>query len=465
MDLFDSVDTKRDLLFRPLADRMRPATLDDLVGQEHVTGSTSVLRRAILKDNLFSMILWGPPGCGKTSLAGIIANETKSHFVQISAVLSGVKDIREIIKGAKERKKLYRKRTILFVDEIHRFNKAQQDAFLFHVEKGIIVLIGATTENPSFEVIPALVSRCRIITLKRLSDAHIKKILKKAVSDSENGLGKMNISFKDDALDCIAYLADGDVRIALTNLETIAFHVSAKSSDQKSEKATHHDVNIEDVERAIHKKAMMYDKSGEEHFNLISVFHKSLRGSDPDAAIYWLARMLKAGEDPFYILRRMVRFATEDIGIADPNALATALNALDSYRFLGSPEGDDVLFQSAVYLATAPKSNSVYMAHKNVMKKIEETGYLPVPLHVRNAPTKLMKELGYNRGYKYAHDYKHGYVPQEYLPDEIKGERFYFPTDRGYENTVKQRLEAWIALKRKSGINGTKSGIKETKRV
>ncbi len=455
MDLFDSLNENQDLLFRPLADRMRPESLDDLVGQEHVTGDTSVLRRAILNDNIFSMILWGPPGCGKTSLAGIIANETKSHFVQISAVLSGVKDIREIIKGAKERKRLYRKRTILFVDEIHRFNKSQQDAFLFHVEKGIIVLVGATTENPSFEVIPALISRCRIITLNRLLDDHIKIILKKAVLDKKKGLGTMHLSFKENALDCIASLSDGDVRIALTNLETIAFYVSVKnknidSQKGKTQKKAVYDIGIKDVENAVQKKAIMYDKSGEEHFNLISVFHKSLRGSDPDAAVYWLARMLKSGEDPFYIIRRMVRFATEDIGIADPYALGIALNAMESFRFLGSPEGDDALFQAAVYLATAPKSNSVYMAHKKVMEKIDQTGYLPVPLHVRNAPTKLMKDLGYNKGYKYAHDYKHGYVPQEYLPDEIKKERFYFPTNRGYENTVKQRLEAWIALKRES---------------
>ncbi len=459
MDLFDSVDETQDLLFRPLADRMRPQNLDDLVGQEHATGNTSLLRRAILKDNIFSMILWGPPGCGKTSLAGIIAKQTKSHFVRISAVLSGVKEIREIIKGAKERKRLYRQRTILFVDEIHRFNKAQQDAFLFHVEKGIIVLIGATTENPSFEVIPALVSRCRIITLNRLSDNHIRTILKKAEIDKKNGLGTMGISFKEEALEYIASLSDGDVRIALTNLETVAFYVSAKSGNSDLKEKSPYFVGIDDIERAVHKKAMMYDKSGEEHFNLISVFHKSLRGSDPDAAVYWLARMMSGGEDPFYIIRRMVRFATEDIGIADSNALTIALNAMESFKFLGSPEGDDALFQAAVYLATAPKSNSVYMARKKVMEEIDRTGYLPVPLHVRNAPTKLMKELGYSRGYKYAHDYKYGYIPQEYLPNEIKGKRFYLPTDRGYENTVKRRLEAWIAVKQKSGMRSVHQSL------
>ncbi len=451
MDLFDFVNDDRDMLFRPLADRMRPEKLDDLVGQEHITGRGSVLKCAILNDNIFSIILWGPPGCGKTSLAGIIANETKSHFVRISAVLAGVKDIRKIIQGAKERKKLYGKRTILFVDEIHRFNKAQQDAFLYHVEKGIIVLVGATTENPSFEVIPALVSRCRIITLNRLSNDDIKTILKRALSDGKRGFGAMNIKFDSDALECIAYLSDGDVRVALTNLETVVFYVSGKETGLNHKSDKFNLIGVDDVEKAVQKKAMMYDKAGEEHFNLISAFHKSLRGSDPDAAVYWLARMMSAGEDPFYIIRRMVRFATEDVGIADSNALTVALNAMQAYKFLGSPEGDDALFQSAVYLATAPKSNSVYMAHKKVMEKIKQTGYLPVPLHIRNASTDLMKEFGYGKGYKYAHDYKCGYVHQEYLPEELLKERFYFPTNRGYESTVKQRLEAWIALKRKSG--------------
>ncbi len=445
MSLFDSNNSLDDGLYRPLADKMRPKTLDGLVGQTHIIAKGGLLYQAIQEDRIFSIILWGPPGCGKTTLAGIIAGETKSHFVQISAVLSGVKEIRTIIDQAQERRRLYKKRTILFVDEIHRFNKSQQDAFLHHVEKGIIVLVGATTENPSFEVIPALVSRCRVIPLKPLQSHEIVTILKRAVTDRKNGLGDMEIEFTENALAHIAGISDGDVRIALANLETAAFYSNAAQSSSGML------VGIDEVERSIQKKAMRYDKSGDQHYNLISAFHKSLRGSDPDAALYWLTRMMNAGEDPFYIIRRMVRFATEDIGNADPGALTIALNAMESFRFLGHPEGDDALAQAAVYLATAPKSNSVYMAAKRVKKRIEETGYLPVPLHVRNAPARLMKDLGYGRGYQYAHDHKDAYVPQDYLPDELKNERFYFPTERGYERIVKQRLEAWLELKRAEG--------------
>ncbi|HKK91757.1 MAG TPA: replication-associated recombination protein A [Desulfobacteraceae bacterium] len=431
MDLFDSA-TDQDNAFLPLAERMRPDSLDQLVGQDHVAGKNGILTRSIQKDRVFSIILWGPPGCGKTTLAGIIARETSSCFVQISAVLSSVKDIREIIKTAKEQRRLHGKRTILFVDEIHRFNKAQQDAFLFHVEKGIIVLVGATTENPSFEVIPALVSRCRVITLNPLSRQDVRKILERAVADRENGLGEDGIFFSPESLDHMASMADGDVRAALAGLETTAFYAGDKPSPVV--------VDVEDVEKAIQKKALMYDKSGESHFNLISAFHKSLRGSDPDAALYWLVRMMAAGEDPFYIIRRMVRFATEDVGVADPGALTTALNALEAFRFLGHPEGDDALAQAAVYLATAPKSNTIYAARKRVQQRIQETGSLAVPKHIRNAPTKLMEEMGYHKGYKYAHDYKGGYTPQQYLPDALEAEQFYFPTSRGYEATIQQRL-------------------------
>lgn len=440
MDLFKT--NMEDSRFSPLADRMRPKRLEALLGQDHVAGENGVLTRAIKNDTVFSIILWGPPGCGKTTLAGIIAAETHSCFVQISAVLSSVKEIREIIQKAEEQRRLYRKRTILFVDEIHRFNKAQQDAFLFHVEKGVIVLVGATTENPSFEVIPALVSRCRVITLNPLSRKDIRKILEKALIDRENGLGDMKMTFSRESLDYIGAMADGDVRTALTGLETTAYY-ACQTGDFVF-------VDVEDVEAIFQKKAMAYDKSGDEHFNLISAFHKSLRGSDPDAALYWLARMMAGGEDPFYIIRRMVRFATEDVGLADPGALTTALNALEAFRFLGPPEGDDAIAQAAVYLATAPKSNTIYAAWKRVKTRVEQTGYLPVPLHIRNAPTKLMKDMGYKKGYKYAHDHKEGYVPQDYLPDEIKTERFYFPTDRGYESTVKHRLDAWLKLKRQS---------------
>ena len=440
MDLFESHNAQDKSLPRPLADRMRPQTLDELVGQEHITAKGCLFQKAIEDDRVFSILLWGPPGCGKTTLAGIIANETKSEFVEISAVLSGVKEIRQIIEQAKKRRALYKRRTILFVDEIHRFNKAQQDAFLHHVENGLITLVGATTQNPSFEVIPALVSRCRVFTLKSLEKKSILTILQHALTDSKNGLGLEKEILSSDASEHIARVSDGDARIALTNLETAVLHFVGKKQ-----------IKSRDVETAIEKKSLLYDKAGEEHFNLISAFIKSMRGSDPDAAVYWLARMLMAGDDPYYMLRRMIRFATEDIGMADPGALTMALNASESFRILGRPEGDDVLFQAGIYLATAPKSNAVYTAHKQVKKTIQKTGYLPVPFHIRNAPTKLMKDLNYGKGYKYAHDYKGAFVPQSYLPDNLEDQRFYFPTDRGYEKIVKQRLEAWIQFKKENG--------------
>ncbi|WP_457553761.1 replication-associated recombination protein A [Desulfobacula sp.] len=436
MDLFESHNHPDRFSARPLADRMRPGELDTLVGQEHLTARGSLLQKAIEDDRVFSILLWGPPGCGKTTLAGIIANETKSEFVEISAVLSGVKEIRQIIEQAKKSRALYNRQTLLFVDEIHRFNKAQQDAFLHHVEKGLIVLVGATTQNPSFEVIPALVSRCRVFTLKSLGEKSILTILKRALTDSKNGLGLEEKRVSDDALDHIAMVSDGDARVALANLETAVLHFAEKKQ-----------INILDVEIAIEKKSLLYDKAGEEHFNLISAFIKSMRGSDPDAAMYWLERMLIAGDDPFYMLRRMIRFATEDIGMADPGALTMALNASDAFRILGHPEGDDVLFQAAIYLATAPKSNAVYTAHKQVKTTVRKTGYSPVPLHIRNASTKLMKDLSYGKGYKYAHDYKGAFASQSYLPDDLEDQQFYYPTDRGYEKTVKLRLEAWIKLK------------------
>ena len=436
MDIFESSNMSANNSDRPLADRMRPAELEQMVGQEHLTGKGSLLEQAIVNDRVFSMILWGPPGCGKTTMAGIIANATASEFVRISAVLSGVKDIRSIIESAKERRKLFKKQTILFVDEIHRFNKAQQDAFLHHVETGLIILIGATTENPSFEVIPALVSRCRIFSLNRLADKDISRILFKGLADPENGLGMEKDRLTQEAFDYIAAISDGDARIALTNLETAVQYLA----DERH-------ITQEHVASAIEKKMLLYDKTGEEHFNLISAFIKSMRGSDPDAAIYWLERMLSAGDDPYYILRRMIRFATEDVGLADPGALTMALNAGESFRTLGHPEGDDVLFQAAVYLATAPKSNAIYIAKKKVKKKVDETGYLPVPLHIRNAPTRLMKEAGYGKGYKYAHDYKSAVADQTHLPEELAGQIFYTPTGRGYENVLKQRLETWKKMK------------------
>jgi len=458
MDLFDAGMSKGDVSHAPLADRMRPRHLEEVVGQRHVLGRESVLRRSIINDRIFSIILWGPPGCGKTTIAGIIARETRSHFVEISAVLSGVKEIRKVIDAAREQRRLYARRTILFVDEIHRFNKAQQDAFLHHVEKGLIVLVGATTENPSFEVIPALVSRCRVVALKRLNREQIRLILERALADRERGLGELNLDVTKEALDHIARVSDGDVRIALTNLEAAAGFIRQVTPDmENSDTASRPSppgplrVTLADVERAVQQKALRYDKGGDQHFNLISAFHKSLRGSDPDGALYWMTRMLSAGEDPLYLLRRMVRFAVEDVGLADPGALTVALNALEAFRFLGHPEGDDCLAQAAIYLATAPKSNRVYMAGKAVRRTVEKTGYLPVPLHIRNAPTNLMKEQGYHVGYKYAHDYPEGYVSQEYLPRELQDHSFYDPTARGYEATVKKRLDAWRHIQKSGG--------------
>jgi putative ATPase len=457
MDLFDA-GMAGDMLHAPLADRMRPRRLEDVVGQDHVVGRDSVLCRSIANDRLFSIILWGPPGCGKTTIAGIIARETRSHFVEISAVLSGVKEIRKVIDAAREQRRLHARRTILFVDEIHRFNKAQQDAFLHHVEKGLIVLVGATTENPSFEVIPALVSRCRVVPLKRLDGEQLRLVLERALADRDRGLGDMNLDVSRDALDHIAWASDGDVRIALTNLEAAAGFARRVTPDLGNDDTPGRGpgprpmrVTLAEVEQAVQKKALRYDKGGDQHFNLISAFHKSLRGSDPDGALYWLTRMISAGEDPLYVLRRMVRFAVEDVGMADPGALTVALNALEAFRFLGHPEGDDTLVQAAIYLATAPKSNRVYMAGKAVRQEVEKTGYLPVPLHIRNAPTSLMKEQGCHAGYKYAHDYPDGYVPQEYLPRELQGRFFYDPTARGYEATVKNRLDAWRRIHKRDG--------------
>jgi putative ATPase len=445
MDLFEYSARKDARASQPLADRMRPRNLDEFIGQAHAVGEGTLIRRAVLEDRIFSMILWGPPGCGKTTLARIFAMQTHSYFVHFSAVLSGVKEIRSVVDQAKNQQRLYRKKTVLFVDEIHRFNKAQQDAFLHHVESGLITLIGATTENPSFEVIAPLLSRCRVIVLNPLSPEDIATILKNALQDKERGLGNMNLAMDEDALSHLSKIADGDARTALNSLETSAFLTT--SPDETSEEAPGR-ITIKGVMTAMARKPLLYDKSGEEHYNLISAFHKSLRGSDPDAAAYWLARMLAAGEDPFYIARRMVRFASEDVGNADPRALELALSAMEAFRFLGHPEGELALLQAAVYLATAPKSNSVYTAYGAVRAAIDQHGALPVPLHIRNAPTSLMKEIGYGKGYRYAHDYPDAYVPQDYLPEQLKGRSFYKPTDRGYEKKIKEWLDRWKSLKK-----------------
>ncbi len=445
MDIFDYHAQKASEADRPLAERMRPRDLDEFVGQRHVVAEGGILRTAIEQDRIFSMIFWGPPGCGKTTLARIIASATRSFFVHFSAVLSGVKEIRGVIAEAQNQQKLYRKRTILFVDEIHRFNKAQQDAFLHHVESGLITLIGATTENPSFEVISPLLSRCRVITLKMLVAEEIAAIVDHAIKDRQRGLGALNLELEEDALSHLIRIADGDARMALNSLEIVA--ALCKTTQEPSEKAQPRTISVADLERALEKKALTYDKSGEEHYNVISAFHKSLRGSDPDAALYWLERMLAAGEDPLFIARRMVRFASEDIGNADPQALTLSMSAMQAYQFLGHPEGELALAQAAVYLATAPKSNSIYSAYGGVQAAVREAGSLPVPLHIRNAPTRLMKELGYGKNYKYAHNYRDAFVVQDYLPDQLEGRVFYTPTGRGYEKIIKQRLDKWRKLR------------------
>jgi putative ATPase len=434
----------------PLADRMRPRTLQEFIGQTDAVGEGSLIQEAIRTQRLFSMIIWGPPGCGKTTLARLIAGASRARFIEFSAVLSGVKDIRQVIQEARQERDHHHRRTLLFVDEIHRFNKAQQDAFLHHVETGLITLIGATTENPSFEVIPALMSRCRVVVLQSHAPETLARIIQQALQDPERGLGQLRLQIEPKALDFLVQTADGDARCALNNLE-MAVALGASRAAEAAECRDVH-IRLSDLEAVLQRKALRYDKSGEEHYNLISALHKSLRGSDPDAALYWLARMLAAGEAPLYIARRMVRFAVEDIGVADPQALTTALNGIDAYRFLGSPEGDLALAQVAVFLATAPKSNAVYMAYQGAQEAIRHHGTLPVPLHLRNAPTNLMKNLGYGAEYRYAHDYDDAVVAQQHLPSEIRNQRFYHPTERGYEKTVKHRLDRWRRLMRETSL-------------
>jgi putative ATPase len=435
MELFAEKAEKAMAGLAPLAERMRPRDLDEFVGQEHILGTGRVLRKAIETGDLFSLILWGPPGSGKTTLARIIAERTKARFVSFSAVLSGVKEIREVTKEAEEERTFRRQRTILFVDEIHRFNKAQQDAFLPHVEKGTIYLIGATTENPSFEVISPLLSRVQVFTLQQLGEEELIEIMQRALADSERGLKQYKVSIAPAVLKHLATMADGDARAALNALELATMTTQPAKDGMRK-------ITPEAAQEAMQKR-VLYDKSGEEHYNLISALHKSMRGSDPDASLYWLARMIEGGEDPLYIARRVIRFASEDVGNADPQALVVAVAAMQAFHFIGQPEGELALAQAVVHLAVAPKSNALYTAYGEARKAVKETGSLPVPMHLRNAPTRLMEEMGYSKGYRYPHSFPEAFVEEEYLPDKIKKRRFYRPTDRGNEQDIRERLNKW----------------------
>jgi putative ATPase len=423
----------------PLAERMRPRTFDEYVGQEALLGPGKPLREAIARDLLQSVILWGPPGTGKTSLARLVADSTKAHFISFSAVLAGIKEIKEVMAEAQRARKARGRRTILFVDEIHRFNKAQQDAFLPRVEAGDIVLIGATTENPSFEVNAPLLSRSQVFVLQPLGDEHLVELLGRALRDPERGLGNEPVDVDAEALGAIARHANGDARVALNLLEFAAS--SAPDTGGRSH------VDEAFLKTSIERRALLYDKAGEEHFNLISALHKSMRNSDPDAAVYWLARMLESGEDPLYIARRLIRFASEDVGNADPQALTLATAAKDAVHFVGMPEGNTALAQAAIYLATAPKSNAVYRAYLGAASDAHHDRAEPVPLHLRNAPTRLMKDLEYGRGYEYAHDEPAGVTGMECLPPRLAGRRYYAPSSRGFEKEIKRRLDGWTAIK------------------
>ena len=425
----------------PLAERMRPRTFDEFVGQEDLLAPGKPLREAIERDLLQSIILWGPPGTGKTTLARIIAETTKARFVSFSAVLSGIKEIRDVMTEAERLRRTTGRRTIVFIDEIHRFNKAQQDAFLPRVEAGDIILIGATTENPSFEVNAALLSRSKVFVLRGLTASEVAVILHRALADAERGLAGEGVSIDEEVVHALAMYANGDARAALNLLELSVAAAPIADGTRR--------VDLARVEQTIQRRALLYDKSGEEHYNLISALHKSMRNSDPDATVYWLARMVEAGEDPLYIARRLVRFASEDIGNADPQALTVAVAAKDAVHFIGMPEGNTALAQAALYLATAPKSNAVYEAYSHAAEDAHKDVAQPVPLHLRNAPTRLMKQLDYGKGYKYAHNEDDAIADMSCLPSALEGRKYYEPKERGFEKEIKRRLDGWEEIKKR----------------
>ena len=442
MDMFEQRAEEQKMQEAPLATRMRPNSLHTFVGQEHLIGQGRVLRKAIESGKIPSMILWGPPGCGKTTLAYIIASTTGANFRPVSAVSANVNDLRRIIEEAKGHRQMSMKKTILFIDEIHRFNKTQQDAVLPFVEDGTITLIGATTENPSFEVTSPLLSRSRVMPMKPLTDYEIQVIITRAIKDGLRGLGDLNVELAPEALSHLTVMSNNDARVALNTLEMAALSTPPDNEGKRY-------ITLPTIEDALQHRALLYDKSGDQHYDLISALHKSMRGSDPDASLYWLAKMLEAGEDPLYIARRLIRFASEDVGMADPQALVIAMAAQQAVHFIGMPEGNLALAEAVVYLATAPKSNSLYEAYSRAQEEVKQGPSESVPLHLRNPVTPLMKELDYGKDYKYAHDYPGHFVEQQNLPDSLQNKKYYTPSDQGYEKQVIARLKSWWQKKKK----------------